>query len=192
MRTADLADDIKKHSGWSMLMGILTALLGLFLIAYPLATATITTLLLSWILIFVAITQFVFALHSETVGRFFWKVILAVLYGFAGVVLAFFPIAGVAALTVVLGTLLLIYAGVATAMALEARPIHGWGWLLFDAVASFLMAILILARWPSSSVWAIGTLVGVSVLMGGITRTMIAARIRSAVRRIGATTRKAA
>jgi uncharacterized membrane protein HdeD (DUF308 family) len=175
-----------------MLMGILTALLSLFLIAYALATATITTLLLSWILIFVAITQFVFALHSETVGRFFWKVILAVLYGFAGVVLAFFPIANVAALTVVLGTLLLIYAGVGTAMAFEARPIHGWGWLLFDAVASFLMATLILARWPSSSVWAIGTLVGVSVLMGGITRTMIAARTRSAVRRIGATTRKAA
>jgi uncharacterized membrane protein HdeD (DUF308 family) len=143
-------------------------------------------------LIFVAITQFIFALHSGTVGRFFWKVILAVLYGIAGVVLAFFPIAGVAALTVVLGTLLLIYAGVATAMAFEARPIHGWGWLLFDAVASFLMAILILARWPSSSVWAIGTLVGVSVLMGGITRTMIAARIRSAVPRIEATTRKAA
>ena len=38
-------------------MGILSAVLGLFLIAYPLATATITTILLGWTLIFVGIAQ---------------------------------------------------------------------------------------------------------------------------------------
>jgi uncharacterized membrane protein HdeD (DUF308 family) len=54
------------------------------------------------------------------------------------------------------------------------------------------MAILILARWPSSSVWAIGTLVGVAVLMGGISRIMIASRIRSAILGVEQPTRKAA
>jgi hypothetical protein len=40
-----------------------------------------------------------------------------------------------------------------------------------------LMAMLILTKWPSSSFWAIGTLVGVAVLMGGISRIMIASSI---------------
>jgi uncharacterized membrane protein HdeD (DUF308 family) len=175
-----------------MLMGVLTALLGVFLIAYPLATATITTLLLGWVLIFVAIAQFVFALHSQTIGKFFIKVLLSVMYGIGGIALAFFPMAGVAALTILLGTLLLVYAGVATAMAFQLRPIDGWGWFLFDAVITFLMAMLILARWPSSSVWAIGTLVGVAVLMGGISRIMVATKIRSVVGRAEDLSRRAA
>lgn len=51
--------------------------------------------------------------------------------------------------------------------------------VLFDAAASFLIGMLILVQWPSSSVWATGTLVGASVLLGGISRIMIAAKIRS-------------
>ena len=47
------------------------------------------------------------------------------------------------------------------------------------AIASLLLGILIFAKWPSSSLWAIGTLVGVAVLVGGISRIMIAAKIRS-------------
>jgi uncharacterized membrane protein HdeD (DUF308 family) len=187
-----LTDDVKKRSGWSILMGILTAVLGLFLIAYPWVTATITTLLLGWVLIFVGIAQFVFALHSHTIGKFFLKVLLGVLYLVAGIVLAFFPIAGVAALAVFLGTLLLMYGGVATATAFQVRPVEGWGWFLFDGVASILLGILILARWPSSSFWAIGTLVGTAVLMGGISRTMIAAKIRSAISSVESTARRAA
>jgi uncharacterized membrane protein HdeD (DUF308 family) len=47
------------------------------------------------------------------------------------------------------------------------------------SAASLFMGMLIIVRWPSSSVWAIGTLVGVAVLMGGISRIMIALKIRS-------------
>ena len=160
-------------------MGALTAVLGLFLIAYPLATATIATVLVGWVLIFVAIAEFVFALHSQTIGSFFLKVLFGVLYGIAGVALAFFPLSGVAALTALLGTVLLIHAGVAVAIAFKMRPVEGWGWFLLDAAASLLMGILILARWPSSSVWAIGTLVGVAVLMCGISRIVLATKVRS-------------
>jgi uncharacterized membrane protein HdeD (DUF308 family) len=176
---ATLTADIRKRSSWSIFMGVITTALGVFLIAYPMATATITMLLLGWVLIFVAIAQFVFALHSQTVGKFILKVLLSALYGFCGIALAFFPIEGALALTGLLGTLLLVYGGGATVTAFQVRPVEGWGWFLLDAAASFLMGILIFARWPSSSVWAIGTLVGVSVLVGGISRIMIAAKIRS-------------
>jgi uncharacterized membrane protein HdeD (DUF308 family) len=192
MAIQTLTDDIRKRAGWSIFMGILTALLGVFLIAYPLTAATITTFLFGLVLIFVGIAQFFFALHSQTPGKFFGKVLLGVLYGIAGLILAFFPIAGVATLTVFLGTLLLVYAGVATATAFALRPTEGWGWFLFDATVSFLMAMLILTRWPSSSFWAIGTLVGVAVLMGGISRIMIASRIRSAIPSVEQPTRRAA
>jgi uncharacterized membrane protein HdeD (DUF308 family) len=75
--------------------------------------------------------------------------------------------------------MLLVQAGLATATAFQIRPLEGWGWFLFDAVTSFFLGILILMKWPSSSVWAIGTLVGAAVLMGGISRVMVASKIRS-------------
>jgi uncharacterized membrane protein HdeD (DUF308 family) len=179
MSAQNLTGEIKNRSAWSIVMGLLTAALGVFLIVYPLATATITTVLLGWALIFVGIAQFVFALHSQTIGKFFLRAFLSVLYGLCGIALAFFPIAGVVALTALLGTLLLIHAGVATATAFQMRPVEGWGWFLFDAITSLLMGILIFAKWPSASLWAIGTLIGVSVLTSGISRIMIATKIRS-------------
>jgi uncharacterized membrane protein HdeD (DUF308 family) len=192
MSTQSLIEDLKKRSTWSILMGVLTAILGVFLIIYPLATATVTTLLLGWVLIFVAIAQIVFALHSQTIGNFFLKVLLAVIYGIAGVALAFFPIAGVAALTVVLGSLLCAYGVVAIVGAFQMRAVDGWGWFLFDGLVTVLLGILILARWPSSSLWAIGTLVGVAVLMGGISRIMIAGKIRKVSEIAGGDVRRAA
>jgi len=46
----------------------------------------------------------------------------------------------------------------------------GSGWLLFDGIVTLLLAFMILGTWPSSKIWAIGTLVGVSMLFSGISR----------------------
>lgn len=185
MPTQSITDDVKKRSAWSIAMGILTAVLGVFLIIYPFATAMITTVLLGWILILVGIAQFVFALHTQTVGSFFLKVLLGILYAVAGIALAFLPIEGVIVLTGVLGTLLLIQAGMLTVTAFQMKPLDGWGWYLADAIASLLLGVLIFVKWPNSSMWAIGTLVGVAVLVGGISRIMIAAKIRSGAVQLG-------
>lgn len=179
MTSRNLIQEAKNRSGWSIFMGVLSAVLGLFLIAYPLATATITTLLLGWTLIFVGIAQFVFALHSQTPGNFFLKILAGVVYGITGIALAFAPMAGVEALTVLVGTMLLVQAGLATTTAFQIRPLDGWGWFLFDAACSFVLGMLIIIKWPSSSVWAVGTLVGAAVLMGGISRVVVASKIRS-------------
>jgi len=179
MSTQSLIDEAKKRAAWSIFMGVLTAALGVFLIVYPLATAKVTTVLLGCVLILVGIAQFVFALHSQKPGSFFPKLLAAALFGVTGVALVFAPMAGVQALTGLLGTLLLVQAGLATVTALQIRPLAGWGWFLIDAATSFSLGMLILVKWPSSSVWAIGMLVGVAVLMGGIVRIVVAAKIRS-------------
>jgi uncharacterized membrane protein HdeD (DUF308 family) len=45
---------------------------------------------------------------------------------------------------------------------------------------------LIWAQWPSSSAWAIGTLLGVNLLMTGITRLIFAMAGRRLVRHVTA------
>jgi uncharacterized membrane protein HdeD (DUF308 family) len=179
MEETRIAETTRKHAAWSIFMGVLDAAVGVFLILYPLATAKVTTVLLGWALMFVGVAQFVFALHSQTPRNFFLRIIGAALFGITGIALAFAPMAGVEALTGLLGTLLLVQAGLATVTASQIRPLAGWGWFLADAVISLILGTLILVKWPSSSLWAIGTFVGVAVLVGGVARIMIAAKLRS-------------
>ncbi len=162
-------------------MGVLTAVIGVFMIIYPMAAATVTTIFVGWSLFFVGVAQLIFAFQSTGAGHFFLKLLTSLLYGITGLALVFFPISGVAALTIVVGSVFLVQATLLIATAFRFRPNSGWEWFLADGIADAAIAILILAGWPSSSYWAIGTLVGVSVLMTGISRVIIASRIKSGV-----------
>ena len=179
MATETLAGEVKRHSMWTIIMGIVIVLLGMLLVAHPFAAALTMTVMLGWILALVGVAQFVFALHSSSAGKFFLKALSALLFVIAGLSLAFFPTTGLATLTAMLGVFLLIEAGVLIVTAFHMRPLKGWGWFLFDGLASLFLGVMILAHWPSSSVWAIGTLIGFAVLMSGFTRIMIASRLRS-------------
>ena len=184
MKIQSVTDEIKKRSTWSIVMGCITAALGVFLIIYPLATGAITTVLLGWAMTFVGIAQFIFALESQTVGSFFWKLALSLIYGIGGLVVVVAPLQGLAALTGIVGAVLLLQAVLLAVAAFQLRPTDGWGWLLADAAGSLLLGGLILAGWPFSSLWAIGTLVGLSVVMSGVSKIMIAAKIRSGASRL--------
>jgi uncharacterized membrane protein HdeD (DUF308 family) len=184
MSTPNLSGEIKKRSAWSVFMGIVTVVLGAFLIIYPLATGTVTTVLLGWALILGAGAELVSALQSQKAGDFLWRILLSVAYGISGVMLTIFPIAGVAALTGVVGTLLLVQAVLVTVTAFQLKPLQGWGWLLLDAAASLLLGIMILAQWPSSSFWAIGTMVGVAVLVNGVSRIMLSLKVQSVAAKV--------
>ena len=181
---SDFTRNVKSNAGWGIVVGILTALLGLLLLAYPLFAGTVTTMVIGWALIFVAIFEVVQAFRANGVGDFFARLLLGLVYGFGGVVLVLNPLWGVAVLTVLLGTVLLFEAGATAVWAFQVKPVSGWGWLLVDAVITAILGLLILGHWPASSIWAIGTLVGVAVLMRGITRIALSMRLRTVTNRV--------
>jgi uncharacterized membrane protein HdeD (DUF308 family) len=175
---SSLTSDVKSRAGWGIFLGILTVALGILLMAYPLATATITTIFIASILVIAGVLEIVAALRAHTAGRFFLRLLLGIIYGLGGLVLLFNPLWGVGVLTVVLGVMLLFEAGVALVLGFEMRPASGWGWLIFDAAITAILGFLILAHWPSSAAWAMGTLVGAAVLVRGITRIALSSRLR--------------
>ena len=165
-------------------MGALMAVVGVVLIIYPFATAGLTNFLLGAVLLIAGVADFIFALFSQTPGSFFGRVALAILYGVTGLALILFPFQGIESLTLLLGAMLVVRGVVASVAAFRVRPVAGWGWMLADGVMSTAAGVLVLAKWPASSVWAVGTLVGASVLVTGISRLALAARIRSGADRL--------
>ena len=55
---------------------------------------------------------------------------------------------------------------------------HGSTWVLVDGIITLLLGLLIYAQWPTSSAWAIGTLVGISMIISGLTRIMLSFAVR--------------
>ena len=51
---------------------------------------------------------------------------------------------------------------------------------MIDGIITLLLGLMIYAQWPSSSAWAIGTLVGVSMIISGVTRVMLSFAVRKA------------
>ena len=176
--------EVKRRSAWSMFMAVLTAAVGVLLLIYPFATATLTTVFLGGALILAGVAGFILALNSKTAGSFFTRILLAVLYGLTGLGLVIFPFQGVASLTLFVGAMLVVRGIYACVAGFRLRPLEGWGWLLADGLMSGLAGVLILAKWPSSAFWAVGTLVGASVLVTGVSRLALAARIRGGADRL--------
>jgi uncharacterized membrane protein HdeD (DUF308 family) len=65
-------------------------------------------------------------------------------------------------------------------LAFRMKPLQGWGWVLFDAIVTILLGILIWAHWPWNSAWVVGTLFGISIFISGVTRLMVSLAVRSA------------
>jgi len=170
-------DEVRHRSGWSLFMGVLTVALGAVLIIYPFTTATVTSVFVGSILILVGVADLVLALASQTPGTFFLDILLAALYGFGGIVLVSHPYEGAESLTLLVGVILVVRAIVALIAAFRMRPLDGWGWYLADGIASGVAGGLIIAKWPSSTSWAVGTLLGAAVIVSGCARIYFAARV---------------
>ena len=61
-----ILDEIRKHSAWSIFMGVLTAALGILLIVYPFATGILTTAVVGTTLIVTGVVGIILALSSHT------------------------------------------------------------------------------------------------------------------------------
>jgi uncharacterized membrane protein HdeD (DUF308 family) len=77
-------------------------------------------------------------------------------------------------LTLLLGTVIMA-GGVAEIVSyLRLKSADSSKWMLFNGIIRFFLGGMIWFHWPSSSVWAIGILVGLTLLMTGMTRLMFA------------------
>ena len=158
----------------NMIWGILMLICGFLAITLPFASGIGVAIVIGWVLLATGVWHLLFGFRSGSgVGGFLWQVLLALVYGAAGLMLLMRPLAGLAWLTLVLATFLLIEAVLEIVLYFNIRGRPNAVWVLVDAIITLLLGILIWAHWPFSSVWAIGTLIGVSLIFSGISRLML-------------------
>jgi uncharacterized membrane protein HdeD (DUF308 family) len=84
----------------------------------------------------------------------------------------------------VLASLFLIEGVLDIVLFVKMRSVGGSTWVLLDGIITLLLGLMIYMQWPSSSAWAIGTLVGVSMIISGVTRVMMSLAVRKAAQSV--------
>ena len=175
---------VKKASGWFIGMAVVFILLGILAIVEPGVAGLAITILVGWLLIFGGGAHLVAAFSGGGARRVIWQVLIGIVYIVGGFYFLTHPLLGLGSLTLLLAVIILMEAVFELIACFRSSSESGSGWLLVNALITLLLGGLIWFHWPSSSVWAIGTLVGVNLLMTGISRLMLGLAARKLVNRV--------
>ena len=171
---------VRKTSGWSIAWGVLLIIFGVLAIGSPFVAAVAVNVVIAWLIVLAGVVHVVLAFHAHGAGSVIWKLLVGIAYLCFGAYLITHPVLGVASLTLVLASLFLIEGILEVILFFKMRPLKGSSWMLLDGIITLLLGLLIYVQWPSSSLWAIGTLVGVSMIISGIARVGMSMAVRRA------------
>ena len=171
----------KKATNWFIAIAVLFILLGVFAIAEPWTAGLGVTLLVGWLLLIGAVAHFFSAFKGGGAKHVILQVLVGLLYLIGGGYFLTHTIMGVSTLTLLLAIVILAEGVLEVVAYFRVKGVGGSAWLLVNGVVTILLGGLIWFHWPSSSVWAIGTLVGVNLLMTGISRLMLGMAARKMV-----------
>jgi uncharacterized membrane protein HdeD (DUF308 family) len=171
-------DVVKQASTVSILWGVLLIVLGMVAVCLPLLAAVAVTGLVAWLIILAGVVHLVLAFRAHGAGSMIWKLLVGIAYLCFGGYLIWRPLVGVASLTLLLATLFLVEGVLDVILFFKMRPLQGSGWVLTDGIVTLLLGAMIYLQWPSSSLWAIGTLVGISLIFSGVARVMMSLAVR--------------
>lgn len=170
--------DIHKAATWSIVLSALMIAAGVLAIFSPAVAGVAVTVFFGWMLIFSGLLHLVFAWQAGRPGAVVWEILIGILYGGIGLYLLAQPVAGLQSLTLALAMYLVIEGVLEFVLSFQLRPLPGTGWVLFDGIVTLLLAVMIASAWPVSAGWAVGTLVGISMLFSGVTRLMLSVAVR--------------
>jgi len=157
--------------------------LGTLAIAMPLVAGFAVTTFVGVLLLVGGIMHGISAFRGEGVGHAIWEIIVALFYVVAGLYFLSNPLMGLTTLTMFLAAVLLIEAVMDIVGYFRLRRVDGSGWLLVNGIVAFLLGVMIWRNWPGISLWAIGTLVGIDLIVNGFSRLMLGSAARRVAHR---------
>ena len=126
-RASPLLDGIKENASLAVTSGIILFIAGTMALMSPLVAGSSSTIMVGVLLVIGGIGQCILAFKAGTFGRGLLTFILGLLMTTAGSFVATQPIVGLASLTTILVTYLVIAALFELIMAFQIRPAEGWG-----------------------------------------------------------------
>lgn len=172
--TLNAVEQIRRHSTWFIVLGIVFIVGGVFAIAMPFIAGLAVTVVFAVVLAWIGIMQIIQAWSVKSWGGFIWQLIIGLIMLIGGAAIWIDPILGALTLTIVVAAVFIAKGVFQIVMGLQMRPHTGWGWVLTAGILAILVGLIIWLSWPVSTAWALGTLAGISFIFSGWSYIMVA------------------
>jgi uncharacterized membrane protein HdeD (DUF308 family) len=148
-------------------MGWLSIIFGILAIAMPWVAGQSILLMVGALVMAAGVLRMVWAFRAGSLGKGILVFVIGVLTLLAGIAVIAHPVMSSAVLTVLLAVYFFVdgFSELMAAFSLK----EGKGWLLFDAVVTILLGIMIFTGFPLAGTVAIGVFLGVKLLFVGVT-----------------------
>lgn len=170
---------LRRSWGWLMAEGIVLIILGVIGLG---AVALLSLASAIWFgaMIFVGgIVVLIDAFRHQGWKSRLWHILIGVAYVAVGVMTFVNPLVATASLTLLAGAALVATGVLRLIVAFQNRELPYWGWVAFSGVLSLLLGGMILAQWPGSSLWVLGTFLAIELIFQGWAAIALARAIRS-------------
>jgi uncharacterized membrane protein HdeD (DUF308 family) len=178
----DLAG-IRKNWGWLLALGMVQIIVGTLGVSFAFSSTLASVVILGVLLLIAAAAQMALAMLARDWDGFFLFLLLAFLYAVAGFLTLQYPLLAAEGLTLMLAALFLLVGLFRIAVSLLDH-FPSWGWVLFNGVVAMLLGIAIWQRWPGSGLGVLGMLIGIELIVNGVTWAVLAVSVHNALARL--------
>jgi uncharacterized membrane protein HdeD (DUF308 family) len=164
-----ISEAIGAHWRLFLFQGVVMIVLGALAVALPVAATLAIELYVGCLLLISGIVGLVAMLSTNNMPAFLWSLITASLSAAVGALLIWMPTEGALSLTLLL-TAFFIVEGIfqiGTSVAYRGVIDSTWGWMLASGIADLMLAVIIISGWPTTVVWVVGFVVGISLVTSG-------------------------
>ena len=153
--------------GWIVALGVVYSIAG-FIALGSVAMATVVSVFVVGVMMIVAgVAEVISAFQIKSWGKFLLWVLLGLLYVVAGFVTFQNPLLAAVLLTLILGASLVASGIMRIILAFSMKRETPWIWVALSGAITLLLGLLILARWPVSSLYILGLFLGIDLIMAG-------------------------
>jgi uncharacterized membrane protein HdeD (DUF308 family) len=181
--------NIELHQHWALYLveGAVLIVLGATAIVLPPLATLAMTVLLGWLLLVSGIVGLVTTFGMRTLASFVWSLLSAMLAIVVGTVLLANAELAAVSLTLALLFFFVVEGGVSIMFALDHRRDMSpskWGWMMASGIFDLGVGGYIVMGLPAVPPGALGLLVGVNMVFGGVALIAMAEHAHEADRRV--------
>jgi uncharacterized membrane protein HdeD (DUF308 family) len=169
---------VRSKWGWFVALGVALILLGVFALGDVVGVTLISALFIGAMFLVGGVFQVIHAFMVKTWSGFVMSMLGGVLYAIGGFLIMDEPVAGAIVITVFL-VLALVLGGILRIVgALRHREMGGWWLMALSGLISVVIGLLLYFSLPWSGLWVLGTLIGVELVVQGVTWLMFGMALR--------------
>ena len=172
-------DEVRRHWGWVLALGVLLFILGLFATSAAFTTTMLTVLVLGVLLIVAGVFELGSAFRNMHFGGFWMHLFTGILDIVVGSLLIAYPGAGALTLTLILAIFFLVGGAMRAISALMINLPSG-SWAVLSGVIDVILGLILLTAWPVSGFWFLGLAVGIGLIFRGAWWSAFALAARNA------------